>query len=324
MKRPEQALDLMREAGSRMFGARVAWRELEPQPGRIDFGVAPFPALALVERKYPELLETLVVSVRVVTTTVRTMPGDLEKLDFDDRRVLERIDGVIDALASHELAGKIDYILLGQESDVYLARHPGDVKAFTSFLRHAAERIRAKLPNAKVATTITFGGMQTQADVTGPLIDASDLAVVTYYPLGQGTTPEGRGWVMRPVSEVSSDLSWLAKQIGNKPFAFLEVGYSSHPMNLGSEEKLAEFVRTVFDTLDPYRRNGRLRFMQYWMLYDYPPELAKQLAKELGTEERGSIEYMTTLGLREYEHGGRERAGWKVYVERANQWTQGR
>jgi hypothetical protein len=112
--------------------------------------------------------------------------------------------------------------------------------------------------------------------------------------------------------------------MGDKPFAFLEVGYSPNAMNLGSEDKQADFVRIVFEALEPYRRNGRLRFLQYWMMYDYPPELSEQLAKELGTRERGMVEYMSTLGLREYKNKGRARPAWDVYVEHASRWGQSR
>ena len=161
MTRATQALDRLREANSSMFEVRVRWADIEPVPGSVNLNTLPFESLDVIAEIYPELLGTFVISIMMISVSVRTMPPDLMELPFNHPVVLSRMDGVIDVLAAHSLAGAIDCILLGEESDTYLAAHPDEVGAFTQFLEHATNRIRQKLPQAKVATTITFNGVRT-------------------------------------------------------------------------------------------------------------------------------------------------------------------
>jgi hypothetical protein len=253
----------------------------------------------------------------MITVSVRSMPPDLMELPFNHPIVLSRMDGVIDVLARHRLAGAIDCILLGQESDTYLTRHPDEVGALTMFLQHATDRIRDKLPQATVATTITFNGVRNHPEITTPLIDSSDWAVFTYYPLDLDSAT----LTMRPLTDVASDLDFLISQAGNKPVAFWEVGYSSNPINLGSQEKMDSFVREVYTVLEPYHRAKRLRFVQYFMLHDFPIEMARQFAEKQGPYGPGTLEYLTSLGLRQYENEGREKLAWSTYVSFANAWA---
>ena len=126
---------------------------------------------------------------------------------------------------------------------------------------------------------------------------------------------------MRPVTDVAADLDFLISQAGNKPVAFLEVGYSSNAINLGSQEKMAAFVREVYTALEPYHQAKRLRFVQYFMLHDFPSDLARQFAEEQGISSPGFLEYLTSLGLREYKNEGREKLAWSTYVSFANAWA---
>ncbi len=312
-----EALDRLRDASSSMYGIRASWAEIEPSPGSVDLNTSAFESLEVVARIYPEFLETLAISIQVINVSVREMPADLMELPFNDPVVLSRMDGVIDALASHPLAMAIDCILVGQESDTYLAKHPDETGAFIQLLQHATDRIREKLSQASVATTVTFNAVRNQPEIAIPLIDSSDWAVFTYYPLELNSPT----LTMRPLSDVPSDLDFLIGQAGGKPVAFWELGYPSNPVNLGSQERMAEFVREAYGALEPYRRTKQLRFVQYFMLHDYPIDLARQFAEEQGLSGPGSLEYLTSLGLREYENEGRAKLAWPTYVRIASAWA---
>jgi len=129
---------------------------------------------------------------------------------------------------------------------------------------------------------------------------------------------------MKPMGEVLVDLNHIIKATDNKPFAFLEVGYSANPVNGGSLELQAEFVRKVFSTPDPYRKSGQLKFLEYLMIYDFPPELTTLYQQTLGIDTPGFVEYVSTLGLREYTNNGRPRPGWDIFVQFADAWISGK
>ena len=142
----------------------------------------------------------------------------------------------------------------------------------------------------------------------------SDLLVYTYYPVDAS-------WQMRPLTEVPDDMQSLAAHAQGKSFGLLEVGYSVHGLNGGSEQNQAQFVQTLFQSLEPYRSSGQLRFLQYWMLFDFPPEQAFQVAQAQGHADPAVVAFLSSLGLRRYDAGGAKRAGWDVFSSMASTWT---
>jgi hypothetical protein len=321
MTDPSQAFDLMQSAGTNLVEVRKLWSQLEDPSGVVSFDMEPFPFTLLDKerRNYPSLVKGVVVNLEIVDTTRRTMPADLATNSFDDPAVLARFDKVIDKLAAQRKDRPIQYVVLGHEIDVYLVRHPNEVEAFETLYRHSLDRIHNEMPGVQVGTSLTNDGVKNHGALADRMSSYGDVVVYTYYPLMEDSQ-------MRPVSQVSDDLKLLADRAHGKKFAFLEVGYSASSANSGTDQAQAQFVDAVFHSLDPYRTSGQLEFMQYWMMFDFPPDLAQQAAQAYNIPGTGPsfVAFLSTLGLRHYDQGGAKRPGWDVFSSMASAWSKGR
>jgi hypothetical protein len=316
MTRPEQAFDTMQAAGANFIEVRKGWAELDHSAGRVNLAVEPLPLLEKTRKTHPALFSGSVVNIQVVDTSIRTMPGDLAKKGFDDPAVIDRFSQVIAKLADYHKTFPINYVIVGHEADIYLTNHSNEAKAFETFYKSAVERIHGLMPGVGVGTSMTFDKVKGNKALFDSINQYSDLIVYTYYPLGSG-------WQMRSLDDVKDDLQLLVTRAGGKNFAFLEVGYSANDLNGGSDDKQAKFVETVFRTLDPYRMSGKLKFLEYWMMFDFPPDQSRQVARAQGSSDKNMVAYLSSLGLRRYDAGGAKRTAWDVFSSLAKAWTAG-
>jgi hypothetical protein len=230
--------------------------------------------------------------------------------------VLDRFEGVIDAIAEVPAAKRITHILIGNEVDSYLAQHTDEIPAFEEFYRRAIARIHEKLPGVKVGTIITFGSVRSRPGDFVELIKAGDFVAYTYYPV----TNLSRGdvsvdWQMVETPELANHIGLLAALAADKPFAFTEIGYSSSALNASSEKQQARFVRQLFRVLDPYFRRERVAFVLYNSLYDEPSTFCRPYANEQKIQaSREFCSFVENLGLRSQAHN-EPREAWHVFVE---------
>jgi hypothetical protein len=316
MTRPEQAFYMMEAGGANFIEVRKEWAELERAPERVSFAIDPFPLLEKARKSHPALFTGFVVNLQVCDTAIRTMPRDLSTNGFDDTAVIDRFRGVIEKLAEYHKSFPVTYVIVGHEADIYLSNHSNEARAFETFYKFAVEQIHRLMPGVGVGTSMTFDRVKGNKSLFDNLNRYSDLMVYTYYPLGNS-------WHMRPVEEVKDDLQLLASRAGRKNFAMLEIGYSANDIYSGSEDKQARFVETVFRTLDPYRLSGQLKFLEYWMMFDFPPDLSVQAARAQGSSDKNMVAYLSSLGLRRYDAGGAKRPAWDVFSSMAKAWTTG-
>ncbi len=310
-------MDLVTGAGVNFFLSGHDWADLEPSPGTFDFGGSLVQPLTDMLARYPQFAGFGFV-INVLNGSSRLTPADLDDLPFDDPAVLERFDALIDALAAEPLSAKLGYILVGNEVDSMLA-DPADAAAFVTFYQRAVNRIHLKLPKVKVSTIVSAGGaMGRTPKLFADLSALSDFVTYTYYPTAGTATGT---WVMRPTSEVKSDLDWLAALACDKPFAFTEIGYSSSIDLDSSESQQADFVREVFADLDTYRQQGRLAFLHYEALYDLPPNTCDAYTIQDSAVADSICTFLRSLGLRSYDTDV-PRQAWDAFVEAIGQWTR--
>jgi len=307
-------LDMFESLRMNVFGFPVNWRDLEPSRRVYELDES-FKPLTLVVPRYPGL-EAVVLVVRMLDTNARPMPADLATRRFNDPELVERFNALIDAVAKQPGIARVTHVLLGNEVDAYLASHRDEAEDFAFFFRRAAEHVRLRLPGVRVGTILTHDGVRGQLDLFRRLKADSDFVDYTYYPIGAQ-------WRMRPVREVEADLAFLAQQAGDKPFAFTEIGYSASHLNGSSEARQADFVRAVFRALGPSQRAGRIEFILYHALYDYPPGFCRPYAAEQGIGRSDQFcAFVEHLGLRSYATG-KPRPAWDAFVEGARRWMGG-
>ena len=309
------AMELITSNGMTVFGVAHDWKDLEPSPGKFNLHDALQNPLTHLVPRYPRI-EGVVIVLKMIDTNRRTMPVDIEDRPFDDPVVLHRFDALIDTIAAEPVSRRITHLLLGNEVDGYLVQHPQEISAFITFYRRAVNRIHRKMPRVKVSTIVSFGGLDHPA-LYNRLAPISDFITYTYYPITQQRA--SAQWRMRPVSEIKADIDRMARLAGGKPFAFTEIGYSASSLNGSSETQQAAFVDEMFRALDSYRRKGRLAFLLYHALYDYPTGFCAPYANDQGIRPETICGFMENLGLRRYETG-EPRAAWSVFVQGAQGW----
>jgi hypothetical protein len=310
-------MDLVTGGGVNFFLLGHNWADLEPSPGTFNFGGSLVQPLTDMLARYPQFAGFGFV-INVLNVSSRLTPADLNNLPFDNPAVLSRFDALIDALAAQPLSAKLGYILVGNEVDSMLT-DPAGAAAFVTFYERAVNRIHLKLPQVKVSTIVSAGGATGRTPkLFADLSALSDFVTYTYYPTAGTATGT---WVMRPPSEVKSDLDWLAALACDKPFAFTEIGYASSIDIGSSESQQADFVREVFADLDTYRQQGRLAFVHYQSLYDLPPEVCDAYTIPDSAVADSVCTFLRSLGLRSYDTDV-PRQAWDAFVEAIDQWTR--
>lgn len=312
---PFEALELMNKAGVNLIHIAPRWDEIESSPGSINFEGVRFAPVSIINDRYPSLLREFVVVIKMIDTNVRTMPIDIAQKPFDDPEVLSRFEKIIDTLAENPISRKIDVLLIGNEIDSYLVSHPQEIDAAKIFYQAAGDRIHQKMPHIQVGTIFTRQGASRDLNTFNSFNTHSDVIVYTYYPFGG----LGGNVVMRPVSDIKSDLETLATLAGDKPFGFTEIGYSSSEISQSSESEQKDFVNEIFKVLSPYAKTGQLEFMHYMMTFDPPPELTKNYAKAQGVDNASFNSMMNDLGLIDYDTG-RKKPAWDAFKNGIESW----
>jgi exo-beta-1,3-glucanase (GH17 family) len=229
--------------------------------------------------------------------------------------VIDRFFSLMDALSALAPVKRVSHVLIGNEVDGYLSAHPDELKAFSNFYRQSAERLHQKMPWVKVGTIITFNSLASHPDIFDTITPNSDFICYTYYP----TDEANPNWQMRSPAEVQADIRMMAKKANSLPFAFSEIGYPSSVENNSSELKQKQFVEAMFDALKPYKDQGKLEFLFYHGLYDYPTDFCGQYARQQGIDSKYLCGFMNNLGLRSYETGQPKQA-WDAFVNKLKSW----
>ncbi len=108
----------------------------------------------------------------------------------------------------------------------------------------------------------------------------------------------------------------MAAQLDGRPIIFQEVGFPAHE-KISSPEQQAEFVSGVFEAWKEL--GNRVPFLNYFMMYDFPKAVVKDLLSYYGVKEDTEplFRFLTSLGLHKVD--GTPRPSWKVFEREATQ-----
>lgn len=294
------AFSLAQGAGARGMLLNSTWRALEPAPGKFDLA-----ELASNIKDARARFPAVLLGIQTVNTTAKEAPIDLANAPFDSAKMKARFRALIDALRPH-LTQRVAYLSLGNEVDVYLAAH-NEWSAYKSFYQDAVGYVHAVAPGVKVGVTATFGGAQERASKVTDLNTASDVVILTYYPLGSRFVP-------RPPSAAATDIPQMVAMAAGRPVVLQEVGYPTSTQLASSEAAQAEFVRQVFAGWKAV--GGSIPFLNFFLLHDYPQRTCDEFSRYYGMPNDGNLKaYLCSLGLR--RTNGTPKPGWEVLVKEA-------
>jgi hypothetical protein len=238
--------------------------------------------------------QTLLVNLKVLDTTSKSTPTFLTNTAFNTPAMKTEFHHLIDHLAPH-LKGKVKYLSVGNEVDVWLSQHPDQWSAYTDFFTDAVSYIHTTLPGIQVGVTSTYDGyMGPDRTHLATLNATSDTWIATYYPVDGHFVP-------RSPDVVLTELPALVSLAADKPMVLQEVGYPS-AVSLGSSEQAqAKFVTNVFQAWRAL--DSKVPFLNYVLQHDITASLCTQYAGYYGV---GAVSadvvnweaYFCSLGLR--------------------------
>ncbi|MGH9936265.1 MAG: hypothetical protein ACREAM_08465 [Blastocatellia bacterium] len=300
-ERYEQSL----AAGVTFLYISPKWNELEPSAGRYNFNSDGFD-----EKIWRAERDNLpvVVNLRIVDTNQRSMPPDLAGRAFNDGDMQSRLRSLIDALVARS-RGRIRWIMIGNEIDGYFGQRSHEVAAYSQLFRAGAERFRRLQPGIQVSATFTFDGLALAGSTLKPITDQCDFLAATYYPIKPDFTTRDPG-------AVEGDFQRMINVAGGKRILLQEVGCPSSPINRSSEQKQAQFVTNVFDSLRGH--SNAFIGANFFLMSDLPDWMVNEFAKyySLGNVESFKA-YLQTLGM--FDGQGRPKRSWEVFRERTPQ-----
>ncbi|MFN0181492.1 MAG: hypothetical protein ACKVZ0_22000 [Gemmatimonadales bacterium] len=230
-----------------------------------------------------------------INTNVAEVPAAYRGLPVDDPGLIAGFNRLLDTVRAYTPALDIDVLILGNEIEATLGADLAAWARYQTFFgaarAHAKQRFGA---STLVGATIGLGAL----DLAGigaaidRLVEGSDLASVTYYPL---TADFG----VEPPSVAGADFAKVVGRFRTKPIYFQEIGYPTSGTLGSSDEKQRQFAASVFEAWD--RHADRVRFLGWLWLTDRSVAETDGLVRYYGLG--GPLgnrfgEYLRTLGLR--------------------------
>ena len=279
------------------------WSELEPAPGEFDLEDLTN-GLNYLRGFYDY---QFLLGIQLLNTTDRETPPDLLDLPFDDPRMLERFKALFDALLPY-IDADVRYLSLGNEVDVYLAAQ-NEWDAYKTFYDAAVAYVHQTAPWVQVGVTATYGGVQQHPDELRRLNEASDVYIITYYPLGAAFTADD------PAAPLA-DFPRMVELAGGLPVVLQEVGYPSADLLGSSEAEQVEFVQHVFEAWAS--AVDAIPFLNYFLMGDLSEQICTDLEGYYGLSHPNFHAYLCSLGLLYAD--ATPKAAWQTFVDTGQAW----
>jgi hypothetical protein len=294
-------IDLLGEAGANAQVITKTWHELERTPGTLELEDLRGGLDYSIQKKL-----TPYVGIQMINTLVKDVPDDLRAVPFDDPRMLDRFTQLLTRIAPL-LRGRVPYLSLGNEVDVYLEKHPEETAPLMAFLDKSIALTHVLLPGVQIGVTGTHEGLlKGRVPLLTQLNQHTDVVILTYYP-----SADDSGHISGPET-VPADFARMLQFSGAKPLLLQEVGYPTSPLVGGSESKQAAFMENIFVAW--LRAGVRIPLLNIFALHDFSPDFC---ASFLSYYQFGQSEimgaFLCTLGLRDMH--GQPKQAWKTIME---------
>lgn len=307
----DEALSQAREAHIQVAHLYVQWGMVEKSRGKYDWAVPDY-----ILGKFDDYgFEPVVVIPIIFTTKLDVMPQDVSFTRFSDPAFVERFVQFTRTLTKRY--PQIQYLIVGNEIDVYLCTHPDAVEDFGRLVEAVAD-----------ACTITVGTevaihsvVQTHCETLIQKALTGDMVFYTFYPMSGEFSFAGDPQKTETYFDAMEN---LAK---GRKIAVVETSWSSSPSLESSEEKQAEYVRELFSILK--ERREKIEFLMWITLHDSTPEECRKSAEFFvkgvqddvlqNTEVMNRFSaFMCFLGLRQVD--GTPKKAWYEWMEQVKQY----
>lgn len=281
---------IAQEAGVQIVELNIPWCDIEISEGAYQdpwggvFGATSF---------YGDNGISLMLSLAVINTVTATYPDYLEGYDWDSPEMIEAFYDLVDWVIENIPANvNLLCISVGNEVDLFL--DDSDWPAYISFFQAASDYITANYPDISVGVKVTVmnGVFGDDYDRVQELNQYSDVVMLNYYS-------QNSAFVVLDPEVVKSHFAQIGPLFSGKEIWFNEIGYQSGSDYCGSSQtKQAEFYHHLFTAWDENRTTISLILIDW--LHDISPEVLDELEEYYGISDPAFLEYLATLGLRNY------------------------
>lgn len=253
------SLKMVKAIGAPVQVSVNAWSEMEPRKGHFEIdqhlGGLAYGANTIGLTPY--------FGINVINTTRRDMPADLMETSWTDPVMITRFEALLDATLE-KVPASLPYMIIGNEVDVYLEKHPDEIEPFLAFYAKASAAARLRYPQAKIGITVTYEGLTKpeRSDIVKRMIAVSDAAFFTFYPVFDLKA--------LPLEQTEGRLDEMLIAAGTKDVILQELGFPSSPVIGVSEAMQANFFARVIPAIEA---RPRIKMASIFLLHDLDPKL---------------------------------------------------
>jgi hypothetical protein len=294
-----EAIRLLGAAGANHFHYSVSWSRVERQPGVFTL---------TDERTTLNSSSPLPVAftLKVIDAGTRQVPDAYRSLAWDSPEMVFRVSRLIDQVAP--LLGSRPWsYAIGNEIELYFARHPDEIGAFARMLELLKPLVRLRHPGASFTTVWQLSAVGDIQTTYAPVFATLDHVALTYYPLNPDLT-------VRPPDAVYQDLAFALERSSPLPIALQEIGYPTAALLGSSQEQQRDFMRNAFDAVSAVGPE-RVLGVTYLFQSDLPQWLVNDLVRAYQFDTANFRAFLTTLGLR--DDRDRPKLAWNEFVRQA-------
>lgn len=298
--------------GGNFTALHLTWAQLEPTANQFE---DPGSALASLKAYLEANALKLVLVIRPIDLTGKTVPSDLASTRFNDTTFIARFQAALNFTISTVGASNLLAVHIGNEIDGFnaSAEHTDFWSDYGAFLTSVNGYVDTQFSGLPIGFTATWGGLvqgstSTKAIMTA-LGGAVDLIGVTYYPLDAQ-------FGVRAADDVHADFNQLVNDYSDVELMLTEVGYPSSSDNTSSERGQAEFYCELLKAWDDH--SNRIPMMNIVRMNDYSLAYAQAGALPYGIDSVPFIEYLRSLGLRNHTGIGSAKPAWSILEAELN------
>lgn len=302
----EKSFKIAMDAGMDCVPQVIYWNMLE-QDGKYD----PDQLLEIINLFYPAYDMAVSLCISPIAAISRAVPNDLEMVSFSDPQMIDRFKRLLDTVYKKTPNLDIQFLLLGNEVDLYFSAHPEQWEDYISFTRDIVPYAKQYWEGIRIGVETTLGGATgPNKDYIKDLNKHTDIICFSYYPINADFT-------MKPIEEVKPAIGTILDLYQGRAMFLEECGYATSEVCNSSEEAQAAFVEEMFKIWD--ENSSQLLYVGFLWLHDIPDETAWHYVKEYGMKGRPheSVfkEYLRTCGLR--TASGKEKKGFQTLKDMA-------